>query len=334
MLTPELPEPLTPLLGWIASAEPKPVLHPQSWGNHLPRISIVTPSFNQAEFIESTIRSVLLQGYPNLNYIVIDGGSSDHTVEILQHYHDHLSYWVSEPDRGQSHAINKGMAIADGDVCGWLCSDDLFATGALIKIGDYLARHPECEWLAGDGEFIHSETNEVERFEAGIRSSEALLEYWRYGAPGYFLPQPSTFWSRVLWDHVEGLREDNHLAMDYELWLRFEELTKLHRLKDVLSMSQLHNDCKTQSRRSEQCQEMMRCAYEASLRRGQPRYRLSLKLLSHWLLRWRLARSRRHLASAEFGEAAAELVKAIKAPLQVWHEPSRMAALEWNAGSQ
>src|SRR5947207_6789592 len=117
--TPKAPEKSTPNFSW-------------------PRISIVTPSFNQGQFIEETIRSVLLQGYPNLEYIIIDGGSTDNTVGVIKKYEPWLAYWVSEKDRGQCDAINKGFARATGDIFAWLCSDDVYAPGALRRIAEKL----------------------------------------------------------------------------------------------------------------------------------------------------------------------------------------------------
>ena len=110
--------------------------------SELPRISIVTPSYNQGRFIEETIQSVLGQGYPNVEYIIIDGGSTDNTVEIIRKYAKHLTYWVSEPDRGQSHAINKGLARCTGDLFGWINSDDVLMPGALEVVAEAWRRRP------------------------------------------------------------------------------------------------------------------------------------------------------------------------------------------------
>jgi glycosyltransferase involved in cell wall biosynthesis len=128
----DLPEPSATRTGWPWT-ETSPNI--EGAGGEWPRITVVTPSFNQGAYIEETLRSVLLQGYPNLEYIVIDGGSTDGSVETIRRYARWLDYWVSEPDRGQAHALNKGFARASGDVLGWLNSDDVYLPGALKQVG-------------------------------------------------------------------------------------------------------------------------------------------------------------------------------------------------------
>ncbi|HVN53914.1 MAG TPA: glycosyltransferase family 2 protein [Anaerolineaceae bacterium] len=143
-----LPTPSNRKSGWPWD-EPVPSNEIMKDNQHWPRISIVTPSFNQGDYLEETIRSVLLQGYPNLEYLVIDGGSTDNSVEIIQKYSPWISYWVSETDRGQAHAINKGFEKSTGDLLGWINSDDLLLPGALFQFGNAHLRQPE-NILAGD----------------------------------------------------------------------------------------------------------------------------------------------------------------------------------------
>ena len=121
-------------------------------GSPWPRVSIVTPSYNHGQFIEETIRSVLLQGYPNIEYIIIDGGSSDETLDIIRKYEPWLTHWVSEPDMGQSHAINKGFARCSGDVVAWLNSDDEYLPGTLGIVGHYMEKNPAADIVFGDQE--------------------------------------------------------------------------------------------------------------------------------------------------------------------------------------
>ncbi len=156
--------------GWPWTAEGPSLLQTMPDGAPWPRISIVTPSFNQGQFIEETIRSVLLQGYADLEYIVIDGGSTDGSVGIIKKYKRWLTYWVSEPDRGQSHAINKGFARATGGVLAWLNSDDLYAPGALRKVGMLLAGE-ENALLAGSAIRTRGEEDMAEELEL----AEAVL---------------------------------------------------------------------------------------------------------------------------------------------------------------
>lgn len=129
--------------------------------NELPKISIVTPSFNQGKYLEKTILSVLEQDYPNLEYIIIDGGSTDNSVEIIKKYEKHLAYWVSEPDRGQSHAINKGFGHATGEILGWLNSDDYYAPGAPQAIAEAFLANPDVGAIVGAGEFLFEDTGKI-----------------------------------------------------------------------------------------------------------------------------------------------------------------------------
>ncbi len=129
----------------------------KSW----PRINIVTPSYNQGRFIEGTIRSVLLQGYPNLEYIVIDGGSADGTTDVLRKYEPWLTYWVSEPDRGQSHAVNKGFKLASGEIAAWLNSDDQYLPGTLRTIAEHAQKYPEAGAWAGGGRRIDDRSGKI-----------------------------------------------------------------------------------------------------------------------------------------------------------------------------
>jgi glycosyltransferase involved in cell wall biosynthesis len=206
----------------------------------LPRITIITPSYNQGKFLEQTIRSVLEQDYPDLEYIVMDGGSSDGSADIIRKYSDFLACWESGPDRGQSHAINKGFARASGDIFCWLNSDDYLEPGALQFVGEYFSAHPECQWLVGRCRIVDAAGNAVGMYEPHWPGRDKLLRFWE--ADGV-LPQPASFWRRELMDGP--LREDLHFAMDYELWLRFSARTVPHVLPNVFANYRLQEDAKT-----------------------------------------------------------------------------------------
>lgn len=183
-----------------------------------PRISIVTPSYNQGQFIEQTIRSVLLQNYPNLEYIIIDGGSTDNTVETIEKYEQYITYWVSEPDRGQSHAINKGFARCTGEIMAWLNSDDLYLPSALKTIARIFSERPNIDLVTGAGISYQEETKEAIPIRAcgtGIYPTTALM-LAQHGC----IAQHSTFWRRSTWQQLGSIREDLHYAMDQEFFLR------------------------------------------------------------------------------------------------------------------
>ncbi|MBX3064491.1 MAG: glycosyltransferase [Anaerolineae bacterium] len=179
----------------------------------LPRITIVTPSYNQGHYLEETIRSVLAQGYPNLEYIVIDGGSKDNSVEIIQKYAAYLSYWVSEPDHGQAHAINKGFARATGEVMGWLNSDDLMLPGALCAIGQTFDANPATSVVYGLRKVIDANSRVQTRWLRGIPDEFIFKRV-------DFIPQETVYWSRRVWEQVGGLDESFQFALDYEFFLR------------------------------------------------------------------------------------------------------------------
>lgn len=186
----------------------------------LPKISIITPSFNQGAFIEQTIRSVLEQGYPNLEYIVIDGGSTDETVSIIKRYGDRLAHWVSEPDRGQTHAINKGLSKATGDIIAYINSDDYYLPGAFEKVALYWLDHPDCDLIHGQCEIVDHVGKLVRLQQGDIGSLEQCLDLWAVWWGGRNFVQPEVFWTRRVTERIGSFREDLHWVMDYDYWAR------------------------------------------------------------------------------------------------------------------
>jgi glycosyltransferase involved in cell wall biosynthesis len=185
-------------------------------GSPWPRVSIVTPSYNQGPYIEETIRSVLLQGYPNLETIIIDGGSTDGSAEIIRKYEPWLAYWVSEKDRGQSHAINKGWARATGDVVAYLNSDDFYLPGALHRAVDALLCQPACALVYADVYWV----NELGKPFGVGRSRPFDLQQMLTGRASCWIPQPTAFMRREAVQAVGGVDEALHMAMDFDLWIK------------------------------------------------------------------------------------------------------------------
>jgi glycosyltransferase involved in cell wall biosynthesis len=223
-----IPPPLRAVAGWPWYTDPP--LEPSVDESRIwPRITIVTPSYNQAPFLEATIRSVLLQGYPNLQYIVMDGGSTDGSVEILRHYAGVLSHWQSAPDRGHASAVNGGFALATGDVMGWLNSDDMYHPGALRSIARIFDDCPAVRWVQALASFWSADGDCV-RVEPRRPWSRSRVLYGDYA----WIQQESTFWRRSLWDAAGPLDESVVYALDFELWIRFFRHAPLHSA-DVLA---------------------------------------------------------------------------------------------------
>jgi len=209
--------------GWPWTEESQQVSIKKSDGSEWPGITIVTPSFNQGRFIEETIRSVLLQNYPNLEYIIIDGGSNDNTLEILKKYDAWITYWISEPDKGQSDAINKGFQKATGIYGNWINSDDLLEKDALWTLAQKIDINEERVVFLGDYKEIdyNGELKRVSRSD--IRTLEELVDiecHWRNGKSNQ-IGQQATFFPVKIFKDVGMLNTHNHYSMDYELWGRF-----------------------------------------------------------------------------------------------------------------
>lgn len=179
-----------------------------------PRISVITPSFNQAEFLERTIRSVLDQGYPNLEYIVIDGGSTDGSTEVIRKYADRLAYWASEPDRGQVDAINKGLRRASGEWLCWQNSDDVFFPGAFADLARIAAAHPQAGLIIGDMMLVDEADRPLRDLRYVTPNHGALL------AEGMLLANQAAFWRRDVQERIGLLDEGYHCSFDYDWFLR------------------------------------------------------------------------------------------------------------------
>ena len=184
-----------------------------------PRLTVVTPSYNQAEFIEETIRSVLLQGYPNLEYIIVDGGSTDGSVDIIRKYARWLEWWVSEPDRGQPHAINKGLERATGQIVAYINSDDVYLPDAFATIARAFVGHPESRWLCGACLSRDDSSRSAALLRPRVPEEPTQWLFKPSGEP-YCFPQPGVFLTQSLVREVGPLREDLHYSFDYEYFQR------------------------------------------------------------------------------------------------------------------
>jgi len=206
-----------------------------------PLFSIVTCSYQQGRYLDATMRSVLDQDYPALEYAVVDGGSTDGSVEVIRSHQAALAWWVSEPDRGQTDALIKGFARAQGELCGWLCSDDLLLPGALAQVAEFFERHPHIDAVYGDALWIDAQGNYLRpKREMGFNRFVMLFDH-------NYIAQPSMFWRRSLYERVRGLDADFNLAMDADLWERFSRHTRIAHLDAYLSCMRYYPEQKTRA---------------------------------------------------------------------------------------
>ncbi len=267
----DLPSPPAERRGWPWQVE---VSNEQSEGqgeSKLPKISVITPSYNQARFLEQTIRSVLSQGYPNLEYLIIDGGSTDGSVEIIRKYEEWLAYWITEKDRGQSHAINKGLTRATGQIMCWLNSDDYYPADTLRLVGKLLTDGTNNYALIGHAKTFFQDDRAPVVNRGEYLNRRRLLEFWK----GYQMHQPSIFWRREVFDRVGLLREDLDLTMDFDYWARIAEFYSFTNVDRILSCCNHHTLAKT----SDNC-----ATYHRDLRKHRHHYWGSRLSLDYWLL--------------------------------------------------
>lgn len=247
---------LRPRLGVLEQYPPQPLRLPSKFKRDFPpgatpTISIVTPSFNQSEFLERTLESVLSQHYPNLEYYVQDGGSTDGTSDVLQRYGNQLSGWVSGPDKGQSNAINIGFAKTSGEIMAWLNSDDILLPGTLASVADFFSCHPEVDVIYGHRILINPDGMEIGRWMLPEHDDDILS--W-----ADFVPQETMFWRRRIWEKAGGkIDESLDFAIDWDLLLRFREAgAHFSRLNKFLGGFRIHPTQKTSAEKSTGFQEM------------------------------------------------------------------------------
>lgn len=202
-------------------------------------VSIVTPSFNQDRYLEKTIQSVLAQDTPQIEYLIVDGGSTDGSLGILKKYEHKLAWWVSEKDKGQTDAINKGFARATGDILAWINSDDTYEPGAVAAAVNYLQQHPEVGMVYGDCNYIDEHGNVIGKFHASQTDYRLLRRGYTH------IPQQTMFFRADLWKQVGPLDPSFYFAMDYDLWTRIAARTQIKYLPQTWANFRLHTSNKT-----------------------------------------------------------------------------------------
>ena len=254
---------LRPGVGQLGTYSPRPVSltplqpHNQLRGQALPRITIVIPTYNQGRFIGATLQSIIDQQFPNLELIVVDGGSTDNTLDVIRQYETHLAWWVSESDSGQAEAINKGFRRSTGEIMAWINSDDLVAPGALYRVADHFSKHPETQAVYGDRIVINEEGLEIGRWILPSHSNRVLQ--W-----ADFVPQETLYWTRKAWNLIGArLDETFRFAMDWDFLLRLSaKQIDIQHLPVFQGLFRIHHQQKTSSQISsigQQEIQLIRC---------------------------------------------------------------------------
>jgi len=240
----QLPPPPPGKTGWPWTEQSPRLPQRMPDGSEWPRISVVTPSYNQGRFIEETIRSVLLQNYPNTEYIIMDGGSTDESVEIITKYTPWLTSWVSEKDSGQSQAINNGFSGSTGDILCWINSDDFFLKSCFEFVAEHLSKENP-SWLIGSSEILDLKKGRYIRTTSKVDLGTFIFWINRW------VPQQSIFWNRNLWNHIpNGLNENLHYVMDVDLFYRMFQTTPPIITDQSLAVYRYHDNAKTISGRT------------------------------------------------------------------------------------
>ena len=210
----------------------------------LPKISIVTPSFNQGNFLEKTMLSVLNQNYPNFEYVVIDGKSTDGSQKIIKKYQKKLHYWESKSDRGQSHAINKGFSKTDGEIMFWINSDDILRPGALHLVASIFNKFKEISWLTSLPSTVNDQGYQLYLSQPPLYINSFIKKGWHTRKFMGFIMQEGTFWRRSLWDKAGGKLKEVPYSMDLKLWQSFAEHEQLYCIHACLASYRLNRNRK------------------------------------------------------------------------------------------
>jgi glycosyltransferase involved in cell wall biosynthesis len=220
---------------------------------HYPSISVVIPSFNQGQYIEETLLSVIGQGYPNLEILVIDGGSTDNTVEILEKYSDKISYWHSKKDNGQADAINQGMKLSSGEVVCWINSDDMYLPGTLLDIGQRFRDRTDKNYL------VYGSALTINQVDGRLISGSHLASPFDAFTLTYndFIVQPSSFWTRKLWQSTGELNPNYHYVLDWDWFIRASKFTEFEYVNKFFSVYRFHELHKTSTGGLERRKEIL-----------------------------------------------------------------------------
>jgi glycosyltransferase involved in cell wall biosynthesis len=301
----ELPPPPPGKTGWPWTEEspklPDTMPDPSTVSGQVapwPRVSIVTPSYNQGQFIEETIRSVLLQGYPNLEYIIIDGGSTDGSVEIIRKYEPWLAYWVSEPDKGQSDAINRGFQRAHGEIFAWLNCDDTYLPGAVRTAIQSLTEYPDTTMVYGGANYVDDNGKLLRRGRSVEFDLDRPCES--------IIPQPAAFFRKAAFEEVGRLDVNFHYRMDLDLWVRMALKFKMQNIPYAFVNIRVSLDTKTTSLSEKHWKELSLIGERYGLKAVSPEYVLQRRA------RKRLNRGIMLYEAYQMREARGELLEAIR----------------------